>query len=98
MSSKLYFLYVGLTALWGMKMNRRDLNSLRENMIFVGTIYDSFEALEETLGKLKLERPLFITHVAKLAFAEEVFKYAYENKIYVSDEQSKTENKPVVFN
>ncbi len=57
-------------------MNRRDLNSLRENMIFVGTIYDSFEALEETLGKLKLERPLFITHVAKLAFAEEVFKQA----------------------
>ena len=62
-------------------MNRRDLNSLKENMIFVGTIYDSFEALEETLGKLKLERPLFITHVAKLAFAEEVFKRADEDFI-----------------
>jgi hypothetical protein len=49
-------------------------SKLEENMFFVGTIYDSFEALEETLGKLKLERPLFITHVAKMAFAEEVFK------------------------
>jgi len=57
-----------------MKKKKADL--LDENMIFVGTIYDSFEALEETLGKLKLERPLFLTHVAKMAFAEEVFKRA----------------------
>lgn len=55
-----------------MKKTQKDL--LKENLIFVGTIYDSFEALEETLGKLKLEKPLFITHVAKMAFAEEVFK------------------------
>ena len=55
-------------------MNIKDIDRLKENMIFVGTIYDSFEALEETLGKLKLERPLFITHVAKMTFAEEVFK------------------------
>lgn len=53
---------------------------LEDNLIFVGTIYDSFEALEETLGKLKLEKPLFITHIAKMAFAEEVFKRA-ENDI-----------------
>jgi hypothetical protein len=59
-----------------MKMDKRTHDALEENMIFVGTIYDSFEALEETLGKLKLERPLFITHVAKMAFAEEVFKRA----------------------
>ena len=57
-------------------MRREDKDVLKENMIFVGTIYDSFEALEETLGKLKLERPLFITHIAKIAFAEEVFKRA----------------------
>ena len=44
--------------------------------MFVTTIYDSFEALEETLGKLKLEEPLFLTHVAKKAFAAEVLKYA----------------------
>lgn len=57
-------------------MNKQGKDVLKENMIFVGTIYDSFEALEETLGKLKLERPLFITHIAKMAFAEEVFKRA----------------------
>ena len=57
-----------------MKKDYKD--KLAENLIFAGTIYDSFEALEETLGKLKLERPLFITHIAKLAFAEEVFKRA----------------------
>ncbi|MBP3687941.1 MAG: hypothetical protein J6J35_06240 [Alphaproteobacteria bacterium] len=57
-------------------MDRANRDKLTDNMIFVGTIYDSFEALEETLGKLKLEKPLFITHVAKMAFAEEVFKRA----------------------
>ncbi len=55
-------------------MVKQSKDRLKENLMFVGTIYDSFEALEETLGKLKLERPLFITHVAKMAFAEEVFK------------------------
>ncbi len=57
-------------------MNKGDMDYLKENMIFVGTIYDSFEALEETLGKLKLEKPLFLTYLAKMAFAEEVFKRA----------------------
>lgn len=65
-------------------MDKRTHDALEENMIFVGTIYDSFEALEETLGKLKLERPLFITHVAKMAFAEEVFKRAKEVDIRTS--------------
>lgn len=60
-------------------MDKATQDKLKDNMIFVGTIYDSFEALEETLGKLKLERPLFITHVAKMAFAEEVFKRAEES-------------------
>ncbi len=58
---------------------------LEKNIMFVSTIYDSFEALEETLGKLKLEQPLFITHVAKKAFAAEIFKYAEKNpQIYVA--------------
>lgn len=70
-------------------MNTKDIDNLKENMIFVGTIYDSFEALEETLGKLKLEKPLFITHIAKMAFAEEVFKRAeddsFEQYDYISN-------------
>ncbi len=52
---------------------------LSKNMIFVGMVYDSFEALEEALGKLKLEQPLFLTYLAKKAFAEEVFKCAGED-------------------
>ena len=59
-------------------MDKTKQDKLKDNMIVVGTIYDSFEELEETLGKLKLEGPLFITHVAKMAFAEEVFKRAEE--------------------
>ena len=58
---------------------KKKADMLDENMIFVGTIYDSFEALEETLGKLKLERSLFLTYMAKMAFAEEVFKRADDN-------------------
>ncbi len=49
---------------------------MEKNLMFIGTIYDSFEALEEILGKLKLEKPLFITHIAKQAFAQEIFTYA----------------------
>ena len=33
----------------------------------------SFEALEDTLGKLKLEEPLFITYMAKKAFTDKIF-------------------------
>ena len=63
-------------------MKRRTVKTLqvdlKDNLIFAGTIYDSFEALEETMGKLKLERPLFLVYLAKKAFAEEVFKAAGE--------------------
>ena len=45
---------------------------LQDNLCFAGTIYDSFEAMEEVMGKLKLERPLFMIYLAKKAFAEEV--------------------------
>lgn len=62
-------------------MQKQDDDRLKDNMIFVGTIYDSFEALEETLGKLKLEQPLFLTYLAKISFAEEVFKRAESEKL-----------------
>ena len=55
-------------------MNKRDLDNLKENMIFVGTIYDSFEALEETLGALKMEEALFMTYAAKKSFASTLMK------------------------
>ena len=44
------------------------------NMALLGKIYQSFEALEETLGQLQLEEPLFMTYAAKKAFARKVLK------------------------
>lgn len=38
---------------------------VENNVVLISKIYESFEALEETLGMLKLEEPLFITYVAK---------------------------------
>lgn len=62
---------------------KKQPSELEKNIMFVTTIYDTFEALEETLGKLKLEKPLFLTYIAKKAFAEEVFKYEEkEDRIY----------------
>ncbi len=51
---------------------------LEDNLFFAGTIYESFEALEEVMGKLQLEQPLFLIYLAKKAFAAEVFKAAGE--------------------
>lgn len=53
------------------EMNRQA--ELETNIALISKIYESFEALEETLGGLKLEEPLFITYVAKKAFAKAVF-------------------------
>ena len=64
---------------------------LEDNLFFAGTIYDSFEALEEVMGKLKLERPLFLVYLAKKAFAEEVFKAAGEK----SDEPQETKSNKI---
>lgn len=61
------------------KIKKEEQVDLKDNLIFAGTIYDSFEALEETMGKLKLERPLFLVYLAKKAFAEEVFQAAGED-------------------
>lgn len=41
-------------------------------LILIDKIYQSFEALEYTLGQLKLEEPLFITCMAKKSFADKV--------------------------
>ncbi|MGN0911950.1 MAG: hypothetical protein ACI4OE_01460 [Alphaproteobacteria bacterium] len=53
-------------------------SEMKNYLYFAGTIYDSFEALEEVLGKLKLERPLFLLYAAKKAYAEEVIAAAGE--------------------
>ena len=58
-------------------MNKENIperkESSEQDIVLISKIYESFEALEETLGKLKLEEPLFITHVAKKSFADCVF-------------------------
>lgn len=60
-------------------MNVHNRKSLNTNMELINKIYQSFEALEETLGGLKLEEPLFITYVAKKAFAKAVFDGVKKN-------------------
>lgn len=60
-------------------MNVHNKKSLNTNMELINKIYQSFEALEETLGGLKLEEPLFITYVAKKAFAKAVFDGVNKN-------------------
>ena len=47
---------------------------VEDNLSLVSKIYQSFEALEETLGALKLEEPLFITYAAKKSFAQNIMK------------------------
>lgn len=60
-------------------------NTTTRDMIIIEKIYESFEALEETLGKLKLEEPLFITHVAKKSFAEVIFNSIKDNELKISN-------------
>ncbi len=55
-------------------------NSDERDIILIGKIYKSFEALEETLGKLQLEEPLFITYMAKKSFADTVFSQIKHHK------------------
>ncbi len=59
------------------------------DIVLIGKIYQSFEALEETLGKLKMEEPLFITHVAKKSFAEVIFNSLKENEQKMFEEEKK---------
>lgn len=57
-------------------MNYRDFQQnneeLKNHLYCVGTVYDSFEALIEVLGRLKLEQPLYMVYLAQKLFAQEV--------------------------
>ncbi len=67
-----------------MKKDMRDEtdNVIERNIVLIGKIYESFEALEETLGTLKLEEPLFLTYVAKKAFANSVYNNLKNDNTY----------------
>lgn len=70
---------------------------IENSLVFAGTIYDTFEALEETLGKLKLATPLFITHVAKKAFAEALIQQAENSpKLYAARPADKIKQKCLI--
>lgn len=60
------------------QMNERD--EIESNIVLISKIYESFEALEETLGKLKLEEPLFMTYIAKKSFADVIFNNIKEKQ------------------
>ena len=62
------------------RMDATTRTNIENNIVLISKIYESFEALEETLGKLKLEEPLFITYVAKKTFANAVFKNIEKNE------------------
>ena len=56
------------------KFSTTSRETYNRNMVLLGKIYQSFEALEETLGQLQLEEPLFMTYAAKKAFTKKVLK------------------------
>lgn len=81
------------------KISKNEQMKLKDNLFFAGTIYESFEALEEVMGKLKLERPLFLVYLAKKAFAEEVFKVAGEKvPLDVENPEIKSQSYIEIFN
>lgn len=55
------------------KYHSDEADVVEQNLELISKIYQSFEALEETLGRLKLEEPLFITYIAKKSFANVIF-------------------------
>lgn len=73
------------------KIQNNEYVSLKDSLMFAGTIYESFEALEEVMGKLQLERPLFLIYLAKKEFADAVFKAAGETP---PDGRTVAENPP----
>ncbi len=73
-------------------INDNENSQIEKNIMFVSTIYDSFEALEETLNKLNLRDAEFLVKLAKKNFANEVFKYAKENNIYVHMDKQVEDN------
>ena len=70
-------------------MKKDTEQEIERNLIFIGTIYDTFEALEETLGKMQLEEPLFLTYIAKRSFANAIFNHVKENnerQFYINED------------
>ena len=63
----------------GQAVHKKAIDAEERNIILIDKIYKSFEALEETLGKLQLEEPLFITYMAKKSFADSVFAQIQHN-------------------
>ena len=46
-----------------------------DNLALMSKIYQSFEALEQTLGDLQMEEALFMTYAAKKSFANSLAKH-----------------------
>lgn len=46
-----------------------------DNLALMSKIYQSFEALEQTLGYLQMEEALFMTYAAKKSFASSLAKH-----------------------
>ena len=61
-------------------INKQDQTFLydvvNDNLALMSKIYQSFEALEQTLGALKMEEPLFMTYAAKKSLANSSMKAA----------------------
>lgn len=68
------------------KFSTTSRETYNRNMVLLGKIYQSFEALEETLGQLQLEEPLFMTYAAKKAFTKKVLKNPARDEKFLKSE------------
>lgn len=68
------------------KFSMTSRETYNRNMVLLGKIYQSFEALEETLGQLQLEEPLFMTYAAKKSFAQKVLKNPKRDEKFLKSE------------
>ena len=57
----------------------KNSEKLENHLYCAGTVYDSFDALLEVLGKLELEQPLYLVYLAQKLFAQEVINVAQNN-------------------
>lgn len=56
------------------KKKAKPEDETERDILLISKIYKSFENLEETLKKLQMEEPLYITNMAKKSFADSVFE------------------------
>ena len=68
------------------KFSTTSRETYNRNIVLLGKIYQSFEALEETLGQLQLEEPLFMTYAAKKAFTKKVLKNPARDEKFLKSE------------